>query len=106
MSDMEVIRQRYEQLTAQLDLPELSGTVNDRVEQLLNKLRSTQEALAKAQKDVKLMDWFDKNIFHRELDSFDQMLYKESTMWVTFAPNNVQGSARNILTAAMERDGE
>ena len=104
MNHSHLINLRYQELTAQLDLPNLSGTVNERVEQLLTQLRDTQEALEKAQKDTKLMDWFDKNIFHRELDSFDRMLYKESTMWVTFAPNGVQGSARAILTAAMLRD--
>ena len=109
MDDMEVIRQRYELLTAQLDLPELSGTVNDCVEQLLNKLRDTQEALGKVRDDSKLLDWLDKNIHRVSMDDFDQKAAPNSNEWGFYAPkkedgHNVYGRARDILGAAMRRD--
>lgn len=54
--------------------------------------------------DTVMLDWLDKNIFHREKDSFDTMTRPGYNMWVTFAPEGHQGSARNIITEAMKAE--
>jgi hypothetical protein len=53
-------------------------------------------------KDAQRMDHLDKNIFHREMSDWDKRLYPGHSMWVTFAPEGVQGSARKILDAAIQ----
>lgn len=53
--------------------------------------------------DTEMLDWLEKNIFHREItDDWDKRLYgAKHSMWVMFAPKGHQGSARNIVAAAM-----
>ncbi len=59
--------------------------------------------IAELERDAARLDWLDKNIFHREIDSFDKRLYPGSIMWVTFAPQGTQGTARRIIDAAMQQ---
>lgn len=55
------------------------------------------------QKDKARVDWLEQNVFHREKDEWDRRVHGKSVMWVFFAPENVQGSARRILDAAVEK---
>jgi len=55
-------------------------------------------------RDGERLDWLDKNIFHREMDDFDKRQYRGFTMWVTFAPNGTQGTARKIIDAAIDQE--
>ena len=62
----------------------------------------TKTTAAPLPSDTEMLDWLDKNIFHREItDDWDKRMYAGSSMWVTFAPTGHQGSARNIIAAAM-----
>jgi hypothetical protein len=56
---------------------------------------------AHAGADTERLDWFDQNIFHREMDDFDSCLYRNHSMWVLFAPKGTQGTARRIIDAAL-----
>jgi hypothetical protein len=51
--------------------------------------------------DAEMLDWLDQNIFNRELCEWDGRLHPTKTMWVMFAPKGHQGSARNIIGAAI-----
>jgi hypothetical protein len=53
------------------------------------------------ERDAERLDWFDKNIFHREMDEWDRKQMPNSVMWVLFAPKGTQGSARRIIDAAI-----
>lgn len=64
-------------------------------------LRVTQ-----ARQDTARLDWLDQNIFSRENLDFHGKLDKNYSMWVTFAPRGVQGSARAILDAAISKQSE
>jgi hypothetical protein len=54
-------------------------------------------------KDAERLDWLDKNMFHREMNEWDARIHRGETMWVMFAPNGVQGSARNVIDAALSQ---
>lgn len=53
-----------------------------------------------------LLDWLEKNIFHREMGDWDRKQRPGQTMWVMFAPSGVQGSARRIIRAAMKTEAD
>ena len=53
--------------------------------------------------DKRRLDWLDENIFSREMDKLDAAAAPDSNMWVMFAPKGVQGTARNIIDAAIKR---
>ncbi|NQW81302.1 MAG: hypothetical protein HQ445_09030 [Polaromonas sp.] len=57
--------------------------------------------IAALRKDKERLDWLDQNIFTRENLDFRGSLDKTMNMWVMFAPKGHQGSARNILDAAI-----
>ena len=65
-------------------------------------LKAERDAL---RKDAELLDWLDQNIFSRENINFMGQLDPTMNMWVTFSPKGHQGSARNILDAAMQAQG-
>jgi hypothetical protein len=54
--------------------------------------------------DTLMLNWLDKNIFHREKGRLDAELRSGYNMWVMFAPAGHQGSARNIIAAAMKAE--
>jgi hypothetical protein len=54
--------------------------------------------------DEEMLDWLDQNIFSRQMEGLDALRAKDSNMWVLYAPQGVQGSARAILAAALRRD--
>ncbi|MGN6656023.1 MAG: hypothetical protein ACTHJ9_11875 [Rhodanobacter sp.] len=58
---------------------------------------------AAASEDTKRLDWLDKNMFHREMNEWDARVHNGETMWVTFAPKGIQGSARKIIDAAKDK---
>jgi hypothetical protein len=51
--------------------------------------------------DKERLDWLDQNIFHREQDEWDKRQHPGATMWVMFSPTGHQGTARNIIDAAI-----
>ena len=62
-------------------------------------LKAERDAL---KQDAERLDWLDQNIFSRENINFMGQLDPTMNMWVTFSPKGHQGSARNILDAAMQ----
>lgn len=106
MPTSQQIQEQYTELTGLLDLPDLSGSVVDRVQQLLIQLRDAREAKQGAEQDVKMMNWLDRNIHSQQMDDFDRKHYPNSWQWMIWAPKDVQGSARLIVGAAMARDEE
>lgn len=74
--------------------------------QAADELESANARIAELESDKARLDWLDKNIFHREKDEYDARIWRDYTMWVTFAPNGVQGSARNIIDAALANKKE
>lgn len=65
-------------------------------------LRQGDAQAALAARDAERLDWLDQNIFSRENINFMGQLDPTMNMWVTFSPKGHQGSARNILDAAMQ----
>lgn len=65
------------------------------------------EADEAMRKDAELLDWLDQNIFHREMNEWDAAYggRGDQNMWVLFAPKGVQGTARNIIAAALAAQG-
>ena len=57
--------------------------------------------------DTKRLDWLDRNIFSREMSEWDAKYGHgpDYNMWVVFSPKGVQGSARNIIDAALAAQG-
>ena len=89
-------------------LDRVAGRIEANLEQRilsLQVLRGEQQA-APAEGDALdavRLDWLDKNIFYREMDKWDAKYGHGSgySMRVLFAPKGHQGSARNIIDAAM-----
>jgi hypothetical protein len=54
-------------------------------------------------RDAERLDWLDENMFHREMNEWDARIHGGESMWVTFAPKEVQGSARKIIDAALSQ---
>jgi hypothetical protein len=50
--------------------------------------------------DTLRLDWLDENIFHREMEPWDKRRAPGHRMFVLFAPDHVQGTARKIIDAA------
>ena len=66
-----------------------------------------QPAPAPLSDDTKRLDWLDRNIFSREMSEWDAKYGHgpDYNMWVVFSPKGVQGSARNIIDAAIAAQG-
>ena len=62
---------------------------------------SKDAEIAALRKDAERLDWLDQNIFPRENLDFKGRLHPTMNMWVMFSPKGHQGSARNILDAAI-----
>ncbi len=54
-------------------------------------------------KDTLLLDWLDNNIFHQEPSGWDAKISTDSSLWRIYGVKGVQGTARAILTAALDR---
>jgi hypothetical protein len=109
MPTSQQLQAQYTELTDLLDLPDLSGSVVDRVHQLINQLRDEREAKQKAQQDTQLLNWLNKNIHVVPMSDFDMRCAPNSNEWGFYAPKQengekVYGCARAILGAAMRRD--
>ena len=70
---------------------------------LLEAEAAPQPAPAPLSDDTKRLDWLDRNIFSREMSEWDAKYGHgpDYNMWVVFSPKGVQGSARNIIDAAI-----
>jgi hypothetical protein len=66
-----------------------------------------QPAPAPLSDDTKRLDWLDRNIFSREMSEWDAKYGHgpDYNIWVVFSPKGVQGSARNIIDAAIAAQG-
>ena len=66
-----------------------------------------QPAPAPLSDDTKRLDWLDRNIFSREMSDWDAKYGHgpDYNMWVIFSPKGAQGSARNIIDAALAAQG-
>ena len=66
-----------------------------------------QPAPAPLSDDTKRLDWLGRNIFLREMSEWDAKYGHgpDYNMWVVFSPKGVQGSARNIIDAALAAHG-
>ena len=74
---------------------------------VLAKWGTPQPAPAPLSDDTKRLDWLDRNIFSREMSEWDAKYGHgpDYNMWVVFSPKGVQGSARNIIDAAIAAQG-
>ncbi|WP_234775229.1 hypothetical protein [Paraburkholderia tropica] len=61
---------------------------------------------ARDAEDAARLDWLDKNMWHREKNLWDAKTWAGHAMWVTFAPDGIQGSARRIIDAARKAEIE
>ena len=74
---------------------------------LLEAEAAPQPAPAPLSDDTKRLDWLDRNIFSREMSEWDAKYGHgpDYNMWVVFSPKGVQGSARNVIDAAIAAQG-
>ena len=66
-----------------------------------DQIEAKDAEIAALRKDAERLDWLDQNIFPRENLDFKGRLHPTMNMWVMFSPKGHQGSARNILDAAI-----
>jgi hypothetical protein len=79
---------------------------DDRVKAIAASINAAHPPAAAASEDTKRLDWLDKNMFHREMNEWDARIHAGETMWVTFAPKGIQGSARKIIDAGIAAQKE
>lgn len=79
------------------------GGEDDHSEEMASARQGLLDVLRKLQTDSEILDYLDDNFFHRSMDDLDQKIYKNTSMWVFFAPTKAGGyTARQRLTDAMK----
>ncbi len=75
--------------------------------QFQSAMAAPQQEPAPLSDDTKRLDWLDRNIFSREMSEWDAKYGHgpDYNMWVIFSPKGAQGSARNIIDAALAAQG-